>query len=598
MQFVRSIILSGVIGVTILSTAVQQAHAQAVTTAFTYQGVLKNGGAPVNGTVDLRFTLWDAAAAGAQVGASVPVNGITLTDGLVVTSLNFGVSAFGGNQRWLQIEIDSTPAGGVGPFVTLTPRQPLTAVPYAMFSLSGSGQWTPNGSAVNYTAGNVSVGTTNQNARMTIYPATGGGTQTGLYVRNTDGASQYVVANFVADSAAANAIVASVGAGNGASGRAVSATSAATNGAGLYGANTSTAGNAYGVYGISDSTTGRGVYGVASANTGTTYGVFGQTNSATGYGGYFMGRGYFSQELGVGTSNPAAFLHVNRPAGETIDAFRVATNSGSPLFVTTSMSFTGNTVNTYTNLADTSLYLNNSSAGNVYLAAGGGDVGVGTTAPSAKLHVIGGTDSEPGSGGFIVAGPVTSTNVSIDNNEIMARNNGAPAVLSLNNDGGDVSISAAGTGKLICKVLQITGGADLSEQFQVNSAEINPEPGMVVVIDPNNPGELIPATSAYDKKVAGVISGANGVATGMMMGHNGTIADGDHAVALTGRVYCLVDATDAAIEPGDLLTTSATAGHAMKAEDAQRSHGAVIGKAMTALPRGEQGLVLVLVNLQ
>jgi hypothetical protein len=63
-------------------------------------------------------------------------------------------------------------------------------------------------------------------------------------------------------------------------------------------------------------------------------------------------------------------------------------------------------------------------------------------------------------------------------------------------------------------------------------------------------------------------------------------------------VYCLVDATDAAIEPGDLLTTSATAGHAMKAIDSDRSHGAVIGKAMTALPRGEKGLVLVLVNLQ
>ena len=121
---------------------------------------------------------------------------------------------------------------------------------------------------------------------------------------------------------------------------------------------------------------------------------------------------------------------------------------------------------------------------------------------------------------------------------------------------------------------------------------------MVVVIDPDHPGELVPASCAYDRKVAGVISGAGGVATGMTMGHSGTIADGAHAIALTGRVYCLVDATDAAIEPGDMLTTSTSVGHAMKALDAQRSHGAVIGKAMTNLPRGEKGLVLVLVNLQ
>jgi hypothetical protein len=83
-----------------------------------------------------------------------------------------------------------------------------------------------------------------------------------------------------------------------------------------------------------------------------------------------------------------------------------------------------------------------------------------------------------------------------------------------------------------------------------------------------------------------------------MMGQKGTKADGKHAVALTGRVYCYVDATEQAIEPGDLLTSSDKAGYAMKATDAARSHGAVIGKSMTAMAKGEKGLVLVLVNLQ
>jgi hypothetical protein len=73
--------------------------------------------------------------------------------------------------------------------------------------------------------------------------------------------------------------------------------------------------------------------------------------------------------------------------------------------------------------------------------------------------------------------------------------------------------------------------------------------------------------------------------------------DGDHPVALTGRVWCKVDATFGAVKPGDLLTTSSTAGHAMKASDSGRRAGAVIGKAMTSLEDG-RGLVLVLVNLQ
>ena len=66
---------------------------------------------------------------------------------------------------------------------------------------------------------------------------------------------------------------------------------------------------------------------------------------------------------------------------------------------------------------------------------------------------------------------------------------------------------------------------------------------------------------------------------------------------VSGRVWVKCDATLHAIEIGDLLTTSATPGHAMTALDSERSHGTVIGKAMTALPRHEKGFVLVLVNL-
>jgi hypothetical protein len=68
-------------------------------------------------------------------------------------------------------------------------------------------------------------------------------------------------------------------------------------------------------------------------------------------------------------------------------------------------------------------------------------------------------------------------------------------------------------------------------------------------------------------------------------------------VALTGRVYVMADATNGAITPGDLLTTSATPGHAMKVSDHVKAQGAILGKAMTSLKEGK-GMVLVLVTLQ
>jgi hypothetical protein len=120
---------------------------------------------------------------------------------------------------------------------------------------------------------------------------------------------------------------------------------------------------------------------------------------------------------------------------------------------------------------------------------------------------------------------------------------------------------------------------------------------MVLSIDPENPGKLKVCDVPYDRCVAGVVSGAGGIHPGMMMGQAGSVADGDHPVALTGRVYCYADASKRSIQPGDLLTTSETPGHAMAARDFERSHGAVIGKAMTSLDEGT-GLVLVLVNLQ
>jgi hypothetical protein len=145
-------------------------------------------------------------------------------------------------------------------------------------------------------------------------------------------------------------------------------------------------------------------------------------------------------------------------------------------------------------------------------------------------------------------------------------------------------------------VLRITCGSDLAGPFEIAGAE-SIEPSMVIAIDPKHPGQLRIADKTYDRTVAGCVSGAGGIKPGLLMGQSDSASDGWYPVALVGRVYVWADASYGSIEPGDLLTTSDTPGHAMKVTDYERAKGAIIGKAMSSLEEG-RGLVLVLVTLQ
>ncbi|HEV2328697.1 MAG TPA: hypothetical protein VGY56_07920 [Verrucomicrobiae bacterium] len=149
-----------------------------------------------------------------------------------------------------------------------------------------------------------------------------------------------------------------------------------------------------------------------------------------------------------------------------------------------------------------------------------------------------------------------------------------------------------------CSVASLTirGGADLAEPFPMSAAQSEMQPGCVVVIDDQHPGQLKLSDQPYDTRVAGVVSGANGIHPGIQMQQQGLLGGGKN-VALTGRVYVRVDASYGAIRPGDFLTTSATPGYAMKVTDRGRAQGAILGKAMTGLSQGT-GMVLVLVTLQ
>lgn len=147
-------------------------------------------------------------------------------------------------------------------------------------------------------------------------------------------------------------------------------------------------------------------------------------------------------------------------------------------------------------------------------------------------------------------------------------------------------------GMITFRQLIVTDGGDMVESFR---SEEKPEPGMVVSLDPGKEGKLRVAREAYDTRVAGIVSGAGGIKAGFRLRKRDTHLDGDVDLALRGRVYCRADAAYGAIRPGDLMTTSDTPGHAMKAADYQRGRGAFVGKAMSSLENGK-GLVLVLVR--
>ena len=246
-----------------------------------------------------------------------------------------------------------------------------------------------------------------------------------------------------------------------------------------------------------------------------------------------------------------------------------------------------------------------------------GDIGIGTTTPRTDLEIEGTTGlrvttgqhgnvygdfKHAYSGGLIInshAGGGTFADMSLQTNA---------TTRVFIDSGGNVGIGM-GTeipperltvrGNILVQsssganVAEIGEGLDYAEGFDVTE-EGTIEAGTVLVIDSDNPGKLTVSQSAYDSKVAGIAAGAKGLGSGVRLG----IGRFDYDVALAGRVYCNVDATEQAVQAGDLLTTSATPGHAMKAADYDRARGAILGKAMQKLEKGQKGQILVLVTLQ
>jgi hypothetical protein len=236
------------------------------------------------------------------------------------------------------------------------------------------------------------------------------------------------------------------------------------------------------------------------------------------------------------------------------------------------------------------------------------NVGIGTTNPSARLHIHS-RDNEAlritnSTLSMNVRMGVDSTGVFIepeeDNSSI--RLNATPTRVGLYVRGtdGNVGIGTRNPRELleVSGNILVTGdislaNADCAEEFDICATE-QIEPGTVMVL--GEEGKLEQSQKAYDKRVVGVVSGAGNYKPGIVLNKQ----ESGHTrkpIALLGKVFCRVDAQYGAIDVGDLLTTSPTPGHAMKADDPAQAFGAVIGKALRPVSEG-YGLIPILIALQ
>jgi hypothetical protein len=313
-------------------------------TAFTYQGQLKNGGSVVNGTCNFQFGLWDAAALGSQVGTTVTVSSVIVTNGLFTTPIDFGASAFNGDARYLGIAV-ACPSGS---YTTFSSRQALTPAAMA-FALPGL--YTQQ----NGTSPNLIGGYSGNSVTSGVYGATiGGGGESGRI-----------------NSVTANYGTIAGGYQNTASGE------SATIGGGF----NNTASGGYATIGGGNSNTASDLVATVGGGTGNTASVF----LATVGGGYYNTASGGYATVGGGDHNTASGNYATVPGGRsnsatmpyTLAAGRRAKANHAGTFV-------------WADSTDTDFA---STAQNQFLIRAGGGVGIGTNSPVTTLEVAGLADS-------------------------------------------------------------------------------------------------------------------------------------------------------------------------------------------------------------
>lgn len=385
-------------------------HAQ---TAFTYQGQLKDAGVPASGSYDLVFRLFGVASGGSPVGSPVTVNDWPVTNGLFAVSLDFGAGHFNGSARWLQVEVRL--GNSNGSYSVLFPRQPLTATPYALHSLGDS--WSSEGSHIhNNNSGNIGIGT-----HAPVQPLHIAKDVPVLILQDSDSTTNQV-----------------------------------------------------GYVGFNDQDgLQRGWMGFGSAGNAHLSLMNQRAGGSTILGSAGISRLVLNAagDVGIGTTAPADRLHVVGSVFAEGSLRSISSSSDSEVFLgwgsdsvggdMARIRIGGDGVGAYNGLeiqavANRSLLritnagdvgIGTSNPANRLSVVGSANIsarlGVGLSNPQVPVHVGGGSDSSLSGGGYIVTGGVDQLNISIDNNEIMARNNGEVSTLHLNANGGNVAVGGS-----------------------------------------------------------------------------------------------------------------------------------------------------------
>ena len=633
-------------------------------TSITYQGQLKQAGAPASGVFSLDFSLWDADVDGNLVAGPVNRPDTQVTNGLFNVLLDFGPDVFTGTRLWLDVVVDGVP---------LTPRQEITPVPYAL-SVPGLAM-SPAGVEVTgdmHATGDVIASAFSSNSPFIIkvnpsqaecarfddancYMGLGTNMpQARLHIGGVAG-----VDGLMFPDGSLMTTAAGLGGGGGGFWSAGGANIFSNNG-GNVGVGSTMPNHRLRVSGgpfwTSNFWTGSleldnaSAIGWRSNAAGRRFGI-GQTNT----GLYFF---HTASDPGTTTSPAIYDMFINDAGNVTIGAGDTGTSKldiaaagdGAELLrFSTNRPWVFRQIRTgpstglelRSTVGQKAFEITTVEGINVatFLADGGNSkVGIGTISPTSKLDIVAQdalgitgyqpfltmTDNANGgisrariqnaNGGinlFAEAAFATGTaSLSLDHftttthcadfrmGHVTRRGSPGRALVDASdhliiNFANDWSYTYV-TGRLKTNVLEVLG-ADLAEKFPSSDDDI--EPGTVMEIDPDHPGKLRVAREAYTSRVAGVVSGAGDFPAGAVLG-NLPGSEDSPPIALSGRVWVRCDAASAAIAPGDLLTSAATPGHAMRACDRNRAPGATLGKAMTPLAKGERGLVLVLVNLQ
>jgi len=643
----------------------------AMGTVFTYQGRLTHDNNPTDGLYDFEFKLYDSPVGGNQLASTIDINDLDVIDGYFTVELDFNdPNVFNGDACWLDIGVRP---GDASSFTTLSPRQQLTPTPYAIYAANAGsdGDWMVSGDNMySIPSGRVGIGTTTPYSKLHVEDDTTGNVQLTIHNQDNSGSERLLFGTSTAIDAGMLVYGSTHSSYPGRwrflnnktsghfdwlTGGSVKMTLANN---GYLGIGTETP--SFKLH-VEDDTTGdvqitihnqnnsgseRLLFGTSTANDAGIL-VYGSTNpSNPGKWRFFNNKtsGHFdwitgssikmtlanNGNLGVGTTSPSSILHIeDDTTGEVGLTIHNENNSGwESLKFGTSMSSYAKILiygSTHATSPGKWRFINNKTSGHYdwitsgsvqMTLANNGRLGLGTTSPSAGLHLRGTgypsafmflhSDASEDAGFRLYEGTDVKWHIFNESaaGGLSIRNNAYSTVFFIEQSTREVGIGTTAPqarldvrGRTRTEVLEITGGSDLSEQFEIKTKEQKVEPGMVVCIDPASCGNLVVSQKAYDRTVAGIVSGAGGVKPGMLMGQQGTMADGEHPVALTGRAYCRADASNGPITPGDLLTTSDVAGHAMKVTDYERAQGAILGKAMSSLEEG-RGLVLVLVSLQ